>query len=180
MWTMKRQRRDEVGAAVVAAEVVTVRVLQARHPDQALPIFAAPGRCLRCDDMALVERVDAAAGRAHHRCHACGASWTMSRAALRRAAAEDRDRATVVVGGTLVESLVETEAAVPLEPVESLGEAQRVGAHGPPVLDGSERRRGLIVGTQLRDVPVSPALVTPLPPARSRRVGASPRVRFVV
>jgi len=156
MWTMKRQRRDEVDGAVVAAEVVTVRVLQARHPDQALPIFAAPSRCLRCDDMALVERVDAVAGRAHHRCHACGASWTMSRAALRSAAAEDRDRAAVVGGGTLVEPLVE-----PL--VEAPAEAEPPVAAAEPV-----------------EVSSSPAFGTTPPSVRSLRVGAAPRVRFVL
>ena len=164
MWTMKRQRRDEVDETVVAAEVVTVRVLQARHPDQALPIFAAPGRCLRCDDMALVERVDPAAGRAHHRCHACGATWTMSRAALRRAATEDQDRALVIAGGTLVEPLVEAEA-VAIEADAAVDAIQLV--------DQAEAAPSTVVTP-------APSVVTPPPPVRSLRVGAAPRVRFVV
>ncbi len=193
MWTMKRQRRDEVDEAVVAAEVVTVRVLQARHADQALPIFAAPGRCLRCDDMALVERVDDAAGRAHHRCLACGAAWTMSRAALRRAAVEDRDRAAVVAGGTLVEPLVagappEDVSPMAVSPEDVSPDPHEAGARAgrsvrstsPRAADPSWVAAGVVCSADPTDAGSPPSAVTSPPPARSLRVGAAPRVRFVV
>ncbi|MEZ5143221.1 MAG: hypothetical protein R2726_11990 [Acidimicrobiales bacterium] len=106
---MKRRQDEDLDDVALAAEVAVVQALRDRHPSGAVPVFGVPGPCLRCTDVAMVDRVNAAAGRARHRCVSCGATWTVTQRALDAVSRELERRQAVVGAGVLIDPLLARE-----------------------------------------------------------------------
>lgn len=79
---MFRKSAAPVAVEPSTEELAVISRVMRHYPDGSKPTFGAPLRCVGCGDFALVDGVWAP-GIAEHSCYSCGATFTVTRAALR-------------------------------------------------------------------------------------------------